>query len=328
MTITNTPSKFHAAFNPIIFEVTKATGETEATLYIMDASNNLIVTQSRSFFGPTTQFDISDVINKLFTKTEPVFVNGIAVDNRLFYPYKVNNVLYVAVNASVDQGISSALTGSVGMILSSFSSYKVIENYPFDISVLVDDSIYSLTAQSVSRITNVLDFLDQTGLTIYLTDNNGEIIRDDDNQPITLADSDVIVDFYVAPDSPFYIRWINKKGGVDYWMFSYNQDITTTLKSSSSYRKFYTDSEAESGSQITYAKETDGTVLAGAEGLTKEEYTALSLISDSPMIQWYNEEISKWITLTIDQAENVRSTRSNVNSIELLFTLPRRNTQF
>ena len=46
------------------------------------------------------------------------------------------------------------------------------------------------------------------------------------------------------------------------------------------------------------------------------------------MIEWYNEELSKWIALGISKFDGQENTRSNTNNIEITFNLPNINTQF
>ena len=536
------PQKFHAAFNPIIFEVEREGAETEAILNIYDINDVLIATMNRTFFTSTTKIDVSTVINKLFSREEPVLTD-VAVDNRLFVRYKVDNVLYIAINAAVNFGQTSSLNSLAGFILSGFTDFKVFDGYPFDVSALIEtyqmyvkhgrhynfmavidergiapvgwhvptiaelttlkdyatnnpggslssakalasiggwtysesllapgtdpeindslgfsampsgyikgnissamgqmtafhssdwnpvtginefqiaysyplfgnataflpdehtglsvrcirdaenesetatdydgnvyqsvtigtqtwlttnlatahynngDSIlndlnsdfgaYSdynddltlvfyngaiprLENDSISRVVDALTFFNVNNYGSFLCDNNGDILLDNDGQPITLLGG-LTINFYDAPVAPFYIKFVNKMGGVEYWMFSYNQEVKTSVKSSASYRKFYTDSEAEKGSQITYSKDTEDFVIAGAEGLTVSEYNILSLVGDSPDIQWFNETTQKWVAVTIEQSENSRNTRSKRCSVEFKFILPKRNTQF
>ena len=335
MIITGAPSKFHAAFNPIIFEVTQSSDtEASAALPIYDENGILVATLTRTFYDTTTKFDVSNVVNKMFSTSEPIFIAGVAVDKRLFVKYKVGGVWYIAINAAIDMGRTSSLAGQVGLILSKFSKVTVYANYPFDISVLVDAAFSGLTAESVNRIQDAANFVQNTSNVVYLLDNSGDYILDNllnyiilDRTGGSATGSLFVVENGCIPPNPFYVRWVNNSGGLDYWMFSVSQDVKTSLKSSSSFRKFYTDTEAERGSSVSYAKEAEDIVTAGSVDLTSEQYQALSAIPFSPMIEWFNEDIQKWVRLSIDKEDNTQITRQTRQTIEITFILPQRNLQ-
>lgn len=335
MIITSTPSKFHAAFNPIIFEVEPSDStERDASLSVYDENGKLITALARAFYGNTTKFDVSSVISKLFDTVEPVFTNGMAVDKRLFVKYKVAGSSYFAINAAVDMGNTSSFAGQISVILSRFSGITLYAGYPADISVLVNTSFGGLTAEAVNRIQDIANFLENVASDMYLIDNSGDYILDNflnyiilERAGAGLSGKKFTVENGCIPVNPFYVRWINDVGGIDYWMFSVYQELKTSLKSSSTFRKFYTDTEAERGSAVIYAQEAEDAIKVGSDHLSDEQYKALSMIPYSPLIEWYNEITRKWVRLTVDKEDNTKKTVATKQSIEITFILPQRNLQ-
>lgn len=122
------------------------------------------------------------------------------------------------------------------------------------------------------------------------------------------------------PDNPFYIRWINEKGGYDFWMFkSYPsdeqeiEDIINTLPYPSDQYRIWHRASAIGRKRITVG---DGL-------LTREEFECLKFIPRSPLVEWYDESIGKWQTVVFEDSISVTwNSRSGLGDIEYTFTLP------
>ena len=122
------------------------------------------------------------------------------------------------------------------------------------------------------------------------------------------------------PDNPFYIRWINEKGGYDFWMFkSYPsdeqeiEDIINTLPYPSDQYHIWHRASAIGRKRITVG---DGL-------LTREEFECLKFIPRSPLVEWYDESVGKWQTVVFEDSISVTwNSRSGLGDIEYTFTLP------
>lgn len=122
------------------------------------------------------------------------------------------------------------------------------------------------------------------------------------------------------PDNPFYIRWINEKGGYDFWMFkSYPsdeqeiEDIINTLPYPSDQYRIWHRASAIGRKRITVG---DGL-------LTREEFECLKFIPRSPLVEWYDESVGKWQTVVFEDSISVTwNSRSGLGDIEYTFTLP------
>jgi len=130
------------------------------------------------------------------------------------------------------------------------------------------------------------------------------------------------------PSSPFYVRWVNRIGGREHWMFSRRQTDKTDVDNSVTYDPRI-ETNADLGRfprQISLTSEH--TVVVGAEGIPNAEYDVLRRITTSPLIEYYDEEITEWRVITVKSGATSKDTASPVQSIELEFALPSPALQF
>ena len=131
-----------------------------------------------------------------------------------------------------------------------------------------------------------------------------------------------------TPPSPFYVRWVNALGGVDYWMFSKRQEFTPSVSSTSTYAQYKADPATAITNRRAYALATKNSVTVGAEGVQAIHWDMLEGLPFSPLIEWYNEKLGKWIGITVAKYEGKIVTDTNTHTIEITFDLPTINTQF
>lgn len=147
------------------------------------------------------------------------------------------------------------------------------------------------------------------------------------NFSITELTDERAVDVATAPENPFYIRWINRQGGVDQWMFGYRQFATKTVTSQQSFAPSITDQQTHTPSEV-YALSGLETIRVGAQGLSQAEYDVLSNLIYSPKIEWFNEESQSWIRLSVASSNIERDNRNILSEVEFTFTLPEPQVQF
>lgn len=131
-----------------------------------------------------------------------------------------------------------------------------------------------------------------------------------------------------TPPAPFYVRWINALGGVDYWMFSKSQEYAPQVSSSSLYEQYHSDPAQATTNRRAYAIATKNGIIVGAEGVPAEAWDALQGLPFAPLIEWYNEKLGKWIGLTVAKYDGAVMTDHSTHDIEIEFELPAINTQF
>lgn len=131
-----------------------------------------------------------------------------------------------------------------------------------------------------------------------------------------------------VPCNPFYIRWINRKGGWDTYMFEQHKKYTQEVDRGDQYvlanaRDPYT-SETRGG----LAPEVKNIVQAGAEQLDENDFNLLKGIALSPLVQVYNYQIKAWQRVLVDDTDLTWDTKSPRNTVSYEFQLIDEQTQW
>ena len=137
----------------------------------------------------------------------------------------------------------------------------------------------------------------------------------------------VFVDTEV-PCNPFYIRWINRKGGWDTYMFEQHKKYTQEVDRGDQY--------VLANSRDPYASETSGElapefkniVQAGAEQLDENDFNLLKGIALSPLVQVYNYQIGAWQRALVDDTDLTWDTKAPRNTVSYEFRLIDEQTQW
>lgn len=322
----SSPSRYHTAFNPIKFNFTSSSDIDEITIY--DRFHEFVTKMSRHVFNGNATYDVSGVVKTLFPERPgKISINQTRfVDYGLSVKYYVNDIElpFVALNAVKRIGESTDCGTDILRILSSFSEYTIYAGYPFCVYILVGDDYAGFSSNNcVYGIKDVEAYFNANSETVYLLNEAGDYLLYPDNDYIVLKKGNELpVNIGCTPNNPFYVKWVNKKGGVDFWMFQINQEYKLNLSSVEKQRVFFNDNNTATGSHKVYKKSADYQITAGADNLTAEQYNALSMIPFSPDIQWYCEDLGKWVDLTIDKSETVHETNTPRKEIELTFSLP------
>lgn len=321
------------AFNPIVVtadysEETTYVGDI-ATLDILDRYNNFICRFKRYKKNNIATFEISGAIKPMLPRAGIIPNKTRFIDEGLSVIFKVrdeNGTKFTSMAINGVKRIGEANNGGQEFlkILSSLSSWTTYAGYPFAIYVLVGNNLSGFeSGKCVWGIKDVETYLNENSETVYLLNEAGDYLLYPDNDYIVLKKgSELPVNIGCTPNNPFYVKWVNKKGGVDFWMFQINQEYKLNLTGVEKQRVFFNDNNTATGSHKVYKKSADYQITAGADNLTAEQYNALSMIPFSPDIQWYCEDLGKWVDLAIDKSETVHETNTPRKEIELTFTLP------
>jgi len=331
--ITSAPKNIHAAFNPIIFKCEKGTSTSETASITLVDVNMKSHTIMREYTNGIAFINISSIIRGLFNEKLAEMTSKIVADKKLYTTYTVYldsgsfTKRYCALNSSLQ--VKEKLK-SHGDILSYLKNFYKYENYPFDISILTETGFASNKGMFNSLSVNRFRVDDNESPLIFdelLATSQGYTFQTSKYNFIGF-DKKTEINFVqrCTPANPFYVRWINTLGGVDYWMFSVSQKSKITLKNTDTYEPYIiTD---ENYSEKPFSKEGNIIITAGAENLTKDEYKALSLLPMSNYIEWYNEELNEWILLNVSKADNESITGESKQSVEIDFELPKLNLQY
>ena len=284
--------------------------------------------------GGVTIYDASAVVRHWFAEHLSDDIADIVPDGALFVRFMVKGLggvnssyQFLAVNAVAQIGEDSSLLALNAKALTKMPEITLYEGYPLDYSVLSGTSPFATplgntSAMSVCRI----KIGDTAFSTLADTDDND--ITSDSSLIYLTKKMGVRVISKAVPSQPFYVRWINQLGGVDYYMFSTQQKLQATVKSSNAHTVYAPDMKNARTNTKVYSITTENKVTVGADNVNNDVFGVLSRLPFSPMIEWYNEELSKWIALGVSKFDGEENTKSNTNNIEITFNLPNINTQF
>lgn len=138
----------------------------------------------------------------------------------------------------------------------------------------------------------------------------------------------IIFVYTEVPCNPFYIRWINQKGGWDTYMFEQHKKYTQEVDRGDQY--------VLANSRVPYASQTRGElapefkniVQAGAEQLDENDFNLLKGIALSPLVQRYNDSIGVWQRVLVNDTDLTWDTKTPRNTVSYEFQLIDEQTQW
>lgn len=155
----------------------------------------------------------------------------------------------------------------------------------------------------------------------YVIVRNRNLPLNSDKWHIRYVDTEV-------PCNPFYVRWINRKGGWDTYMFEQHKKYTQEVDRGDQYML--------ANSRDPYASETMGElaprfkniVRAGAEQLDEDDFDLLKGIALSPLAQVFNYYLGVWQRILVDDTDLTWDTKSPRNTVSYEFQLIDEQTQW
>lgn len=193
-----------------------------------------------------------------------------------------------------------------------------------EVNVMYTGNTYFEKAEISPRINIplVLEFDEElTDGADYVIVRNRNLPLNSDKWHIRYVDTEV-------PCNPFYIRWINRKGGWDTYMFEQHKKYTQEVDRGDQYML--------ANSRDPYASETMGElaprfkniVRAGAEQLDENDFNLLKGIALSPLVQVYNYQIGVWQRVLVDDTDLTWDTKAPRNTVSYEFQLIDEQTQW
>lgn len=141
----------------------------------------------------------------------------------------------------------------------------------------------------------------------------------------------LVVDFVetCVPDDPFYVRWINRLGGWEYYMFSSGKRFGTEAQGTDVFVPYSgTLSDAERTRELLALERADF-VEMGEEQLDRDTFRLLASIALSPRIDTFNRETGRWEGITLEGKHSFWwNTRSGCGTVNYTFRLIDQNNQF
>lgn len=131
-----------------------------------------------------------------------------------------------------------------------------------------------------------------------------------------------------VPCNPFYIRWINQKGGWDTYMFEQHKKYTQEIDRGDQYVLANSRDPYASQTRGELAPEFKNIVQAGAEQLDENDFNLLKGIALSPLVQVYNYQIGVWQRVLVDDTDLTWDTKAPRNTVSYEFQLIDEQTQW
>ena len=130
------------------------------------------------------------------------------------------------------------------------------------------------------------------------------------------------------PCNPFYIRWINQKGGWDTYMFEQHKKYTQEVDRGDQYVLANSRDPYASQTRGELAPEFKNIVQAGAEQLDENDFNLLKGIALSPLVQRYNDSVRAWQRVLVNDTDLTWDTKTPRNTVSYEFQLIDEQTQW
>ena len=155
----------------------------------------------------------------------------------------------------------------------------------------------------------------------YVIVRNRNLPLNSDKWHIHYVDTEV-------PCNPFYIRWINQKGGWDTHMFEQHKKYTQEVDRGDQYVLANFRDPYASQTRGELAPEFKNIVQAGAEQLDENDFNLLKGVALSPLVQVYNYQIGVWQRVLVDDTDLTWDTKAPRNTVSYEFQLIDEQTQW
>ena len=295
-------------------------------------------TLTASSYRGTAFFDASPVVRHWFASS-PAVVGGKASpvpDRLLFVRYAAKcgyfsiGGNFLALNAVAQVGEGTDMSAYDGAVLTTLPTLKLYNGFPFDYSVLAGANDITLEnggtapARSVVRV----GFDEDSDYDVLQDDEGNNIVNEDGQLILLLPSFDIPVNVLCIPPKPFWVRWVNALGGIDYFMFAKHRTRKPQVKSSSIYRPYVGDNSAARTNRVPYGVSTEHELTCGAENLTRIEYASLGWLPFSPYIEYWDADAERWVRISTAKYSGSIDEWDERKPFEITFALPDINTQF
>lgn len=307
-----------------------------------------------SGFGPTKMYDLSFLAKAGFRdrpRTFPYIITniGFSIDYNLISAYAYRgigernfNVCYASRGVRPRGFDVDFSTSNIGLVLTDRTPdserriyVKKYFGYPNFVTVFAKGS-QALNSQSAMEV-NVM----YTGTTAFKTVEisprvNIPFVLEFDEELANGADYVIVRNrnlplnsdrwhiYYIdaeVPCNPFYIRWINQKGGWDTYMFEQHKKYTQEVDRGDQYVLANSRDPYASQTRGELAPEFKNIVQAGAEQLDENDFNLLKGIALSPLVQVYNYQVGAWQRVLVDDTDLTWDTKTPRNTVSYEFQL-------
>jgi hypothetical protein len=128
--------------------------------------------------------------------------------------------------------------------------------------------------------------------------------------------------------NPFFVRWVNRLGGVDSWCFFKKQKQMYGVGEVVTTQRLNPDNVSLERRSIVVNKSGTFGIVAGANNVTAQDWDALVWLIYSPIVQYYDIDTATWINVTVDSKGQTFETDNPVGKFEATFVFDELTTQY
>lgn len=317
--------------------------------------------ESRALRDGRAEFDISRIMQLLATDADDVLRR---MDLR--QGASLSNTFRLSVSVTLGNGATLAMTGQPEDIVGMYGALDQRETYgepvqrrlwvnlpqtfnlwrdgDGNVSFKVNGMTVTPTAAAglPCNECSFVDAMNQSGNGMLLEDmENGarlnvgfswrSLIADGSETPQTYRDVVLVADHRCADEGTF-LRWINRRGELSYWLFT-NSTVKVTSAVSETFSRHYEGDPAApvrkgyiNPQKANYREARE--MMLGATGLSFDEYEDLCDLATSPVVEML-VGTDMWLRVNVAAGSYERRIRRNTPSmqdLEFIIELPERNT--
>ena len=353
MIISQQPKVNHSGFNPIVIKMSSNV-ISDYTIRIYIGYNNKNIYVNAEFFNGVATFDISGIIKNVFTEFRSL-QNSVPKMNKDFYycvPYLIDFPANVETGFPQTIKNFNAYRGSnqIGKKLIDFNNFffgtyaesiKVYQGFTTEVACIHGLHEATITVGDVEYLdTNTHIFTEvptsatEIGMSSIFFDENItteqlEAIVTDGYEPIqvmgdgaTTYQTTIPVILECTPINPFYVKWDNKRCGIDYWMFTGKKFESRKGSNDIIFKNYYENSETARKDKQKISTEIVESISVGAIGINNNEYKVLSELIDSTNIKYFDTDINDWVSIILVDSNIENDTENPTKSCTFTFEFP------
>ena len=353
MIISQQPKVNHSGFNPIIIKmIDSVLTDYSITIFIPYLQKTIVL--NAEFFNNVATFELSGIIKSIF-QDQSVLLNATPKMYQRYY-YCFDYTVTFPANSQVGftQIVKNfnAYRGSnqIGKKLIDFNNFffgtyaesiKVYQGFTTEVAcihglheatIIVNDVEYLDTNTHI--FTEVPTTATEIGMSSIFFDENItteqlEAIVTDGYEPIqvmgdgaTTYQTTIPVILECTPINPFYVKWDNKRCGIDYWMFTGKKFESRKGSNDVIFKNYYENSETARKDKQKISTEIVESISVGAIGINNNEYKVLSELIDSTNIKYFDTDINDWVSIILVDSNIENDTENPTKSCSFTFEFP------
>ena len=302
-------------------------GADTVELPLYDGASNLIATLTASELKGEAVFNVAPVVRTLLAERPVANPSDVQIEPYVLTTFRVDvdggNVwTYYIQNAVAQAGSDGDKSFGTDILLND--NTDLVDWGGPDTSTYPEVTLLNVTGSTIT-----ID-----GVSYPLVANTAYRIRihsqNDADAVNTIIGHDVITFRAVnlLPCCPAAVRWVNRKGGIDCFVFLHRQIKTKTAKTTGTRALYVLNPADYSGNRQAYAVEGERKLTVGCESVSDEELDFLTRLPYSPFLEWYDLNNAMWTQVTVDDFKNDELTDNGRHPYEVTLLCPAINMQF